>query len=55
MTTKTPKKKQLTPSEMGRLGGLANAKKGKKHMSKIGTLGAKARWPAKKKKVSTGK
>jgi len=52
-TKKTVKKKQLTASEIGRLGGLANAKKGKAHMSEIGKKGAAARWPAKKKKSTS--
>lgn len=46
-TPKIPKKKQLTASEMGRLGGLANAKKGKKYMSEIGKAGALKRWEKK--------
>jgi hypothetical protein len=42
MTTK--KTKQLTASEMGKLGGIATAKKGVEYMQKIGKQGAKARW-----------
>lgn len=39
------KKKNEDYSKLGRIGGKANAKKnGKKHMSKIGKLGAKKRW-----------
>lgn len=41
---KTPKKKQLTASEMGKLGGNAIAKKGSKHMSDLGKRGAAVRW-----------
>lgn len=40
---KTPKK-QLTASEMGRLGGKATAKKGKEYMKTIGKNGATSRW-----------
>jgi hypothetical protein len=42
---KISKKEKEAASHLGRLGGLANAKKnGKKHMKSIGKLGAKKRW-----------
>lgn len=35
---------KLAAAELGRQGGKAVAKRGKKYMQKIGKLGAKARW-----------
>ncbi len=44
------KSKKLTGTQLARLGGNASFKKlGKKGMSKIGTLGAEARWGKKLK------
>jgi hypothetical protein len=50
--TKTPK--NSAAAKLGSLGGLATAKRGAKHMSKIGKSGAKKRWTP-KGKLSTGK
>jgi len=52
MKKTTPKR--TAAAKLGRLGGLATAKRGTKHMSTIGKKGASKRWGP-KKKLSTGK
>lgn len=49
---KLPNKKEasLAASAMGRLGGRAVAKRGKKYMKEIGLRGANARWAKEKNK-----
>lgn len=51
-TTLTDKERKAFAT-IGRMGGLKNAKKGKKYMSEIGKNGANKRWA--KKKLSTDK